>query len=201
MSPVRFEFAGLPAKTPDDVQLFGRRKDLAGAHETQPIHLQNGLATLPVGPWEFAVTPVDGYYVSGFSGLSFSTALKTKRFDGWNETAINNWGGRITFRFSSGPGALHGRVTDNSDPVVGAPVFLEPVDLEPARRITDTYVTITDTHGLYRFGSLAPGQYRVLSSFEYQMPDSKTMVEARAKELQIDAHSDLAQDLDLYVIR
>ena len=105
------------------------------------------------------------------------------------------------FRFSASPGAIHGAVTDGGDPVVGAPVFLEPVDLEPARRITDTYVTITDTHGRYRFGDLAPGHYRVLSSFEYQMPDSKIMTDARAKELQIDAHGDLAQDLDLYVIR
>ncbi len=86
-------------------------------------------------------------------------------------------------------------------PVVGAPVFIEPMDVEPARRLTDTYVTITDVQGRYHFGGLAPGHYRVLSSFEYQMPDSKIMVEARAKELQLDARSDLSQHLDLYVIR
>jgi hypothetical protein len=102
---------------------------------------------------------------------------------------------------SSSPGSLHGAVADAGSPVVGAPVFLEPVDLEPARRITDTYITITDVQGRYHFGNLAPGHYRVLSSFEYQMPDSKIMTEARARELQVDARSDTGLDLDLYVIR
>ena len=33
------------------------------------------------------------------------------------------------------------------------------------------------------------------------MPDSKTMTEAQAKDLQIEVRNDLSQDLDLYVIR
>ena len=100
--------------------------------------------------------------------------------------------GRYGFTFSSNPGALHGMVKDAGEPVVGAPVFMEPMDLEPARRLTDTYVTITDVQGRYHFSGLAPGHYRVLSSFEYQMPDSKIMAEARAQELQIGARADVA---------
>jgi hypothetical protein len=111
------------------------------------------------------------------------------------------YGNYARFIFSSGSGALSGTVSQTGDPVAGAPVFLEPMDLEPERRITDSYVTITDVHGRYHFGSLAPGRYRVLSSFEYQMPDSRIMTEARARELQIDVRTDIAQDLDLYVIR
>jgi hypothetical protein len=201
MDPVRFDFAGLPLKAADDgtVKLLGRRKDLAGSHDTQAIQLSDHYAALTVGPWEFAVVPIDGYYVSGFSGSSGYRNLK--RFDGWNEQTIQSWGGFVRFSFSNSPAALHGTVTDTGDPAVGAPVFLEPVDLEPARRITDTYVTITDVHGRYNFGNLAPGHYRVLSSFEYQMPDSKIMTEARARELQVDVRSDLGLDLDLYVIR
>jgi hypothetical protein len=201
MDPVRFDFAGLPLKAADDgtVKLLGRRKDLAGSHDTQAIQLSDHYAALTVGPWEFAVVPIDGYYVSGFSGSSGYRNLK--RFDGWNEQTIQSWGGFVRFSFSNSPAALHGTVTDTGDPAVGAPVFLEPVDLEPARRITDTFVTITDVHGRYNFGNLAPGHYRVLSSFEYQMPDSKIMTEARARELQVDVRSDLGLDLDLYVIR
>jgi hypothetical protein len=201
IDPVRFDFAGLPLKAADDgtVKLLGRRKDLAGSHDTQAIQLSDHYAALTVGPWEFAVVPIDGYYVSGFSGSSGYRNLK--RFDGWNEQTIQSWGGFVRFSFSNSPAALHGTVTDTGDPAVGAPVFLEPVDLEPARRITDTYVTITDVHGRYNFGNLAPGHYRVLSSFEYQMPDSKIMTEARARELQVDVRSDLGLDLDLYVIR
>jgi len=201
IDPVRFEFAGLPHKATDDgaMKLLGRRKDLAGSHDTQAIQLSGDYAALTVGPWEFAVVPIDGYYVSGFSGSSGYRNLK--RFDGWNEQTIQSWGGYVRFSFSNSPGALHGAVADAGSPVAGAPVFLEPVDLEPARRITDTYVTITDVQGRYHFGNLAPGHYRVLSSFEYQMPDSKIMTEAHARELQVDARSDTGLDLDLYVIR
>jgi len=195
-----FQFEGLPLRAVEDgtVKLLGRRKDLAGSHDTQVIKLSNRRADLVVGPWEFAVAPVDGYYVSAFSAPgSYRTKVHA---DGWNEAMIAGFG-TVRFTFSSNPGALHGMVTDAGDPVVGAPVFIEPMDMEPARRLTDTFVTITDVHGRYHFGGLSPGHYRVLSSFEYQMPDSKIMVEANAKELQLDARSDLSQDLDLYVIR
>jgi len=201
IDPVRFDFAGLPIQAADDgtVRLLGRRKDLAGSHDMQVIQLADHSAALTAGPWEFAVVPIDGYYVSGFSG---STGYRpVKRFDGWNEQTIQSWGGFVRFAFSANSAALHGTVSETGDPVVGAPVFLEPIDLEPARRITDTYVTITDVHGRYHFGNLAPGHYRVLSSFEYQMPDSKIMTEARARELQVDTRSDTGLDLDLYVIR
>jgi hypothetical protein len=199
IQPVRFDFEGLPLQAVDDgtVKLLGRRKDLAGAHDAQVIKLSNHSAILAVGPWEFAVAPLDGYYVSGFSGPG--GYRNYKRCDGWNEATISG-GGSVQFTFSS-PGRLHGAVSDAGDPAIGAPVFLEPVDLEPARRLTDNYVTITDVHGRYHFGSLAPGRYRVLSSFEYQMPDSKIMIEAHARELQIDVRGDVAQDLDLFVIR
>jgi hypothetical protein len=196
--PVTFQFDGVPVNAADDgaVKLLGRRKDLAGSHDTQAIKLADRRATLAVGPWEFAVVPADGYYVAGFSGLG--GYRPSGRFDGWNEATVS-YGGTVRFTLSSSPGSLHGTVSDTGEPVIGAPVFLEPVDLEPARRITDTYVTITDVHGRYHFGGLAPGHYRVLSSFEYQMPDSKIMTEAQAKELQIGA--DVGQDLDLYKIR
>ena len=198
--PVTFQFEGLPTQAVDNgtVRLLGRRKDLAGAHDTQVIGLENRRAILAVGPWEFAVAPIEGYYVAGFSGTG--AYQPGKRFDGWNAANLMYFAS-IRFSMSAGASSLHGTVSDAGDPVVGAPVFLEPMDLEPARRLTDTYVTLTDVHGQYHFGSLAPGKYRVLSSFEYQMPDSKTMTNVHAKELQIDARTDTAFDLDLYVIR
>ena len=110
-------------------------------------------------------------------------------------------GGTVRFTLSSNVASLHGIVRDAGEPVTGAPVFLEPMDLDPARRVTGTYVAITGQHGQYRFASLAPGRYRLLSSFEYQMPDSKTMGNAGAREVQLDAHTDATRDLDLYVIR
>ena len=74
------------------------------------------------------------------------------------------------------------------------------MDLEPQRRVTDTFVTRTDLHGQYQFTGLAPGNYRVLSSFEYQTPDSPTMSSARAIPIKVDEGHGVQQDLDLYVI-
>ncbi|HUB80889.1 MAG TPA: carboxypeptidase-like regulatory domain-containing protein [Bryobacteraceae bacterium] len=199
--PVTFQFEGLPTQALNDgtVKLLGRRKDLAGSHDTQVIPLSDHRATLAVGPWEFAVAPIEGYYVARFSGVG-SYRPQDKSFDGWNADLVI-YGGSVRFSMSSSASSLHGTVSDGGDPVAGAPVFLEPMDIDPARRLTDNYVTITDVHGQYHFGSLGPGKYRVLSSFEYQMPDSKTMENAHAKELQIDVHTDTGADLDLYVIR
>ena len=197
---VRFEIEGLSLQAAEDgtVKVLGRRKDLAGSHDTQIVKLSNQRASLTVGPWEFALAPLEGYYVSGFSAPG--PYRPNKRVEGWNEALITGGGG-VRFTLSGNPGTVHGTVTDAGDPVAGAPVFLEPMDLDPGRRVTDTYVAITDIHGRYQFPGLAPGRYRVLSSFEYQMPDSKIMAEARARELQIDARTDQSQDLELFVIR
>jgi len=84
---------------------------------------------------------------------------------------------------------------------VGAPVFLEPVELDEQHRVTENYVVVTDVHGQYKFPGVLPGKYRLLSTFEYQMPDSKTMTAANAIDVQVDRRSDVSRDLDLYVIR
>jgi len=196
-----FQFDGVPLQAATDgaIRVLGRRKDLAGAHATQVLTLVNNRVRLAPGPWEFALAPIAGYFVSGFSGPGNYRSTNL-RFEGWNEATVGNAGG-VRFTLSSNAGSLGGAVTDAGNPVAGAPVFLEPTDLEPLRRVTGAYVTLTGVHGQYHFDSLAPGHYRVLSSFEYRMPDSKTMVNAGAKELKIDERSSASQDLDLYVIR
>jgi hypothetical protein len=200
IQPVYFQFEGLPMAAESDgtVRVLGRRKDLAGFHDPQVVKLQDHRANLTAGPWELALAPIDGYYVAGFAGPG--PIPRNQRADGWNEVMINN-GGSVRFSLSGNPGGVHGTVMDAGNPAVGAPVFLEAMDLEPARRVTDTYVTITDVQGKYGFTGLAPGRYRVLSSFEYQMPDSNTMALAGAKEVHVDVRTDLPLDLDLYVIR
>jgi hypothetical protein len=195
---VQIDSVSLQAEKDGSLTLLGRRKDLAGWHDQQVIHLENHRANLTVGPWELALKPPDGYYVSGFFGPG--PFVRNQRPEGWNE-AIVNGGSSIRFSLSGGPSALHGTVNDSGNPVVGAPVFLEPMDLEPARRITNTFVGITDVHGQYRFTGLPPGRYRVLSSFEYQMPDSDAMALAGAREITLDIRNDSSLDLDLYVIR
>ena len=195
-----FQFDGVPLASASDgaVRVLGRRKDLAGAHATEVLTLVNNRVRLEPGPWEFALAPIPGYYVSGFSGPG-NFRPTNLRFEGWNEATAGSYGS-VRFTLASSAGSLSGAVTDDGNPVSGAPVFLEPIDLEPPLRVASSYVTLTDIHGRYRFDGLAPGQYRVLSSFEYRMPDPRTMVNAGARDLRIDERSNMTQDLDLYVI-
>jgi hypothetical protein len=62
-------------------------------------------------------------------------------------------------------------------------------------------VTRTDTQGKYQFYGLAPGAYRMLGSFEFQMPDSAALEAANARIVKAEEGRDLPVDLDLYVIR
>jgi hypothetical protein len=198
--PVTFRFEGVPlgADSGGRMRVLARRKDLAGTYDTRV--LTGDSAPLAPGRWEFAVDPMDGYYVSGFSASGPFSYRRNPHVEGWNEVTVTSRGASVRFTLSANVSSLRGLVKDAGDPVVGAPVFLEPMDLEPAQRVTGTYVAITDTRGQYRFASLAPGRYRVLSSFEYQMPDSKTMENAGAREVRIDTRTDVSQDLDLYAI-
>ena len=201
LNPVNFQVSGISMQGVNDgaVKILARKRDLAGTHETQVLALSNGSASLAPGPWQLAVAPIDSYYVSGFFGPG-GVYRRDARTDGWNDTTVYN-GGSARFTMSGNVSTMHGVVKDAGGIVAGAPVFLEPMDLDPARRVTNVYTTLTDTHGFYRFSSLPPGQYRVMSSFEYQMPDSQTMRNAQAIELTISTRTDIGQDLDLYVIR
>jgi hypothetical protein len=145
------------------------------------------------------LTPPPGYYVSGFSG-SLPGRGDVSRPDGWNEVTTAFYGS-IRFTLSSSPGALHGVVKSSGEPVAGAPVYLEAYDPVARKRVTDLRTARTDLRGMYRFESLAPGAYRVLSTFEYRSPDSAEMEIAGAQTATVAASGNLAVDLDLYVIR
>jgi Carboxypeptidase regulatory-like domain len=201
VSMVAFAFDGAPQQAARDgtLKLLARRKDLAGTYDNRTI--TGTSAALAPGRWELALSPLDGYYASDFSGPGNYGFRRNQRGDGWNEVTITTRPGAVRFTVSKNVSSVHGIVKDNGEPVIGAPVFLEPMDLEPAKRLTFAYVALTDTHGVYRFASMPPGRYRLLSTFEYQMPDAKIMVNAGAKELQLETRSDAARDLELYVIR
>ena len=59
----------------------------------------------------------------------------------------------------------------------------------------------TGTGGQYQFDGLAPGAYRLLSTFEYQSPDAAAMDAARAAIVKAEEGRTVVQDLELYVIR
>jgi hypothetical protein len=50
-----------------------------------------------------------------------------------------------------------------------------------------------------RFGGLPPGNFRLLSTFDFDDPDEETMQAARPKELLVKEGGSEPQDLDLYI--
>jgi hypothetical protein len=201
MQPVRERQVEVSPAPPGGwaVQILARRKDLAGVGEPEPLRVANNRVLLMPGRWELMPTPPTGYYVSGFSGSPPGRG-EVSRPDGWNEVAAAYYSS-IRFTLSSSPGAVHGVVKSSGEPVAGAPVYLEAYDPVTRKRVTDLRTVRTDMRGLYRFEGLAPGAYRVLSTFEYRSPDSEQIEMAGAQTARVAARDDLTVDLDLYVIR
>ena len=205
MGPVRFQFLDSKGGQPVDpatVQLLARHKDLAGEEAARPLKLVNGMAPLGPGRWELAVVPSPAWYVSAFEGYSGSQTVSTRvRPDGWNDFVAHGYGGQGRFTLSASPGSVHGTVKGaGGDPVGGVPVFLEPRDPE-LQRPMEIRGTRTDTRGQYQFPGLAPGEYRLLATFEYRSPDAAILDAAGARTVKVEEGRDVPQDLDLYVIR
>ena len=106
----------------------------------------------------------------------------------------------LRVRLSSNPARLAGAVSQSREPVVGAPVYLEAIDCR-GLGLGDVHTTRSDPDGLYRFSGLAPGKYRVLSSFESWDSGESPATAAPAKTLSLKEGSEARQDLELYVAR
>jgi len=197
-SPSGVSVAGAPANSAAEIRI--RQAGQAGA-EPSSVPLRNGAATIPIGRWEVMLLPPDGYYVSAVSG-SVSAANRW-RPDGWQEVTSPppaGFGG-VRFTVSAGPSAIHGAVKGSDGPVSGVPVYLEAYNQTAGSRVADLRTAITDMHGQYRLDGLASGTYRILGTFEYLSPDVEVMGAAGAQLMTLDAHSDVARDLELYIIR
>ncbi len=183
------------------IELRLRAGDLSGDGPPSVLTVANGVATIPVGRWQALLDPPAGYYVSGLAGsVSALSGANRGRPDGWQEILSPGYGG-LRFLLSAGASAVHGIVKGPDGAVSGAPVYLEAYNLTTDQRIADLRAATSDMHGQYRFEGLAPGTYRILATFEYMSPDAETMGTAGAQPLTLDAHSELARDLDLYTIR
>jgi hypothetical protein len=194
---------GQPISDVRSIQLVARKKDLSGDGKPEALKLGAGPIQLMPGRWDVAVAPTAAFYVSSFTSPG-SEGPDRAHPEGWNEIVLaggSNAAVPVRFTLSRSPGALHGAVKSASEPAIGAPVFLEAYDLPANKRLGDLRATRTDIRGQYHFYGLAPGGYRVLSSYDFQMPDPLDMTGANAQTLRIEEGKDLPTDLDLYVVR
>jgi len=187
---------GEPAGAESELRI--RRADLAGTGPTVVVPVVKGSAAIPAGRWEAMLDPPPGFYVASASGPG--AMMAHSRADGWQEVVSPGFGG-LRYRLSSGPSAVHGVVKNSDDAVPGAPVYLEAYDPVGRKRLADLRIASSDMHGQFRFDGLAPGAYRILSTFEYLAPDVETMDASGAQIIIVDTHSESSRDLELYLIR
>ena len=191
---VQFVFedtAGAPVDA-TTIQILARQKQLTGDSALQFLQLVNNRKTFAPGRWEFSLAPNYAWYVARFISPGRETR-PGERADGWNETVLNQSGVQVKFVLSAKPGTAHGIVTNAShEPVAGAPVYLEPYDADRQRRAGELRTARTDVHGQFRFTGLAPGAYRLASSFDFPMP------EAGAVLIKVAEGDDIAQELLVY---
>ena len=181
---------------PAPLKVMARRKDIAGDSKAEVLELNGGehAALLP-GRWDMALDPGLDYYVS-------AVTPGRGRADGWNEILLMPASQNVVkFVLSATPAKITGTVRNgDGNPVAGIPVFLEPYDLEPARRLAEVRATHADAKGEYSFRGLAPGTYRLLASFEYQMPDAAEMETAATKTEKLEDGAKAVADLEEFVI-
>jgi hypothetical protein len=186
-------------RSPGGASLQARRVDLAGIGDT--VNLGNGpeAAVLAPGRWELLLQPPAGYAVTGFSqsGPPFSSG---SRPDGWLAfTAGDN--GRLEFSLSNKSASLRGVVRGiDREAVMGAPVYLEAYDPRSKTRIGELRTVYTSSRGAYECSGLAPGEYRVLATFDYVAPDTATMELSGAKTVSVWGSDPQTLDLDLFLL-
>ena len=181
----------------DNAKITARRNDLDGGGHADVLKLANNRAALGPGHWEMSIQPPDGYYPVQLTG-SYGADQQTGRADGWNEVYIRGFD-TVRIKISSHPASIHGLVTGaGQDAEPGAPVYLEAFDKDTHQRVAELRTARTDMHGHYRFSGLTPGLYRIVSTFEYDKPDSNSMEACGARSVNLAEGADTAQDLDLY---
>ena len=193
---VQFSFVdgdGHPVDVPAG-SLMLRRKDAAGEGKVETVAASGKLTLLP-GRWEVALPFASTYFAVGIEPQA------SGRADGWNEILLASGAQTVKFVLSLSPASIKGTVKNaNGEPVAGVPVFVEAYDPEPRKRVEPMRFTNTDANGRYEVSGLAAGVYRLLASFDYQMPESEQMAAAQAKTVRVEDGGRAVLDLDEFVI-
>jgi len=148
-----------------EYQLIARRLDLDGPGPEGA--LPPGQSLTP-GPLEFTVRPGPSHYLVSVQidgDKSPPTAI-----DGWFALDLGN-APRLRITLSAKPASISGLVTSASQPVIGAPVFLQLVNPAAPELALQSWNARADAQGNFTFTGLAPGTYRLMSSYDVDFDD------------------------------
>jgi hypothetical protein len=197
--------AGSYAQLDIPLTLLGRRQDLAEVENEQEISRPR--TTLSPGHWEMRARVPAGQYVESIVAQRGSPR-RTWSVDhppDWFEVFIDTRSTRVLITVSDQAGQITGKVTadkltGDGKPVAGAPVFLWPLAESARRSLNGPVQTISDTDGHYRFDSLPPGDYRVLSSFDVNEIDQDLIELSQAAVVHAAASQTATIDLTVWVV-
>lgn len=168
-----------------------RRVDLAGVVETREVQLSAGRAQviLPPGWWEVAGNlPLPNFIDRVFPSWRRGGVARAIAHPDWHEVQIEpHFSGDLNVSIASKAGGVDVRVIDQEKPVPGIPVFLWPVQPDVRRRSQGPRRLDANSKGEVRFVGLAPGEYRVVASFDLDLVDQETVDAAQAPAITLGA--------------
>jgi hypothetical protein len=182
-----------PVLTGDtDYPLIARRLDLDGPGPESV--LSPGLLLTP-GPLEFTVRPGPSHYLAAIQ-VDGDKSPPPPAIEGWFSIVIDNKP-RLRVTLSAKPASVSGVVTSASAPIIGAPVFLQLVNPEAPELALQSWTARADAQGNFTFTGLAPGAYRLMSSYDVDFDDPL----ARSKAVMLTLHEGDAVTQPLEMIR
>jgi hypothetical protein len=168
--------------------IFARRVDLDGA--TSPRVLKTNEPILP-GHYELMVQTGPLHYAQSIRASFVPPPTKEA---GWFGMDFGNQT-RLTVLLSDNPATIAGSVTSGSRPVAGAVIYLESFDPDLPDPRLQLWSGRTDHTGKYMFAGLAPGRYRLVSTFGFDPDDRYAMT--MAKEVKVEEGATAMVDLEL----
>jgi len=150
--------------------LIARRLDLDGPGPEDA--LVSGRSLSP-GHWEFTVRPAPSEYlvaVQNEGEPAPDKAATPAALDGWFALDVGS-APHLRVTLSAMPASISGAVSSASKPVPGAPVFLQLLNPQAPELGLQTWNGRADAQGNFAFAGLAPGSYRLMSSFDVDYDD------------------------------
>ncbi len=194
---VRSKGSGSVLNTP--VTVTGRRQDLYDSGAEKQISTPR--ATLAAGHWELSAKAGPNQYIDSIANpFQVRRERPMEKAVEWFDVFIEMRGqARIQIVVGDKAAQIAGTVTKDGKGVPGAPVFLWP-DSEDGRRSLRGYqTTIADTEGKYRFTGLPPGDYRMLSTYDFTEIDEASLDEGLAIGVRAPESQITTADLGLWI--
>lgn len=165
--------------------LFVRRRDFAGEGPLVAVN-GNGPIALPPGYWEVQARLPATHYLNEVRG-QLNLRARAHGTESFQFVAHPRFGQRVVLMLGERAPSISGVVVKEGEAIAAAPVFLWPVSPAAWRSIGGARQMRADKQGRFRFDGLAPGDYRLMSSYDFREVDEDAMALAAPGTLRLDS--------------